>query len=81
MLVSMTVASIWVYYCMTKLDVNPSPISKLDDMLLFLCIPFFLLYCIMNLVAAFGQESKESIPDLSSSTVTNIFMVCIAIMN
>ena len=80
MLLSMTVASIWVYYYMTKLDVNPSPISKLDDMLLFLCIPFFLLYCIMNLVAAFGQESKESIPDLSSSTVTNIFMVSVAIM-
>ena len=80
MLLSMTVASIWVYYYMTKLDVNPSPISKLDDMLLFLCIPFFLLYCIMNLVAAFGQESKKDIPDLSSNTVTNIFMVSVAII-
>ena len=80
MLLSMTVASIWVYYYMTKLDVNPSPISKLDDMLLFLCIPFFLLYCIMNLVAAFPDESKESIPDLSSSVATNSLMVCVAIM-
>ena len=81
MLVSMTVASIWVYYCMTKLDVNPSPISKLDDMLLFLCIPFFLLYCIMNLVAAFDQKSDDHIPDLSSSIATNMLMVCVAIMN
>ena len=81
MLLSMTVASIWVYYYMTKLDVNPSPISKLDDMLLFLCIPFFLLYCIMNLVAAFDQKSDDHIPDLSSSIATNMLMVCVAIMN
>ena len=81
MLLSMTVASIWVYYYMTKLDVNPSPISKLDDMLLFLCIPFFLLYCIMNLVAAFDQKSDDHIPNLSSSIATNMLMVCVAIMN
>ena len=77
----MTVASIWVYYYMTKLDVNPSPISKLDDMLLFLCIPFFLLYCIMNLVAAFDQKSDEHIPNLLSSIATNMLMVCAVIIN
>ena len=81
MLLSMTVASIWVYYYMTKLDVNPSPISKLDDMLLFLCIPFFLLYCIMNLVAAFDLKADDHIPNLSSSIATNMLMVCVAIMN
>ena len=72
-LVAMTAATVWVYYCITHLDVNPSPISFLDDLLLFICVPFFLLYCTLNLVAACMTESEVNI--LVSSIPTNIVTV------
>jgi len=36
--------SLLAYFIISTLDVNPHPISFLDDMLLFMCLPFFFLY-------------------------------------
>ena len=72
-LVAMIAATVWVYYCITRLDVNPSPISFLDDLLLFICVPFFLLYCTLNLVAACMTDAEVNI--LVSSIPTNIVTV------
>ena len=43
------IANIYAYYVIAQFDVNPEPISFLDDMLLFLCIPFFFMYSIISL--------------------------------
>jgi hypothetical protein len=41
------IGCIYAYYILANLDVNPSPISFLDDMLLFFCLPAFFLYFIV----------------------------------
>ena len=79
-LIVMIASSAWVYYCITQLDVNPSPISLLDDMLLFLCIPFFILYCALNLVSAAMFDPEEHapgylVPEIDSTIMTNVLMV------
>ena len=79
-LIVMIASSAWVYYCITQLDVNPSPISLLDDMLLFLCIPFFILYCALNLVSAAMFDPEEHakgylVPEITSTIMTNVLMV------
>jgi hypothetical protein len=51
--------------------VNPNPISFLDDMLLFICLPSFFLYGIFNMIAAIGYETTE----LRGSFGTNLLMV------
>ena len=38
------IATAYAYFVIVKFDVNPHPISFLDDMLLFLCLPSFFLY-------------------------------------
>ena len=85
-LIIMIASSAWVYYCITQLDVNPSPISLLDDMLLFLCIPFFILYCALNLVSAamFDPEVHAKgylVPEIDSTIMTNVLMVSETSMN
>ena len=40
----LTLATLYAYYSITRFDVNPNPISFLDDLLLFFCLPSFFLY-------------------------------------
>ena len=51
MLATMIVASAKAYYSIGNLDVNPNPISFLDDLLLLVCLPSFLIYSILNLIS------------------------------
>ena len=37
-------ATLYAYYIIAQFDVNPNPISFLDDLLLFCCLPSFFLY-------------------------------------
>ena len=41
--------SAYCYYIVACLEVNPHPISLLDDMLLFFCMPAFFLYGIVSM--------------------------------
>ena len=40
-----------------RLDVNADPISQLDDLLLFVCIPSFFLYGIFSAVPAIAYSN------------------------
>ena len=42
--------SAYCYYIVACLEVNPHPISLLDDMLLFFCLPAFFFYGIVSMV-------------------------------
>ena len=42
-------ATLYTYFVMSQFDINPHPISFLDDMLLFFCMPSFFLYAIICL--------------------------------
>jgi hypothetical protein len=44
-----------------RLDVNPYPISQLDDLLLFACLPSFFIYGISSLVPAMAYSNYISI--------------------
>ncbi|XP_077292403.1 proton channel OtopLc-like isoform X2 [Arctopsyche grandis] len=46
----MLVAAVFAYYQIRRLDVNPHPISLLDDLLLFVCIPAFYMEACFTLV-------------------------------
>ena len=48
---SMSLACISLYYKIAQRDVNPNPISFLDDLLLIICLPAFFLFGILSLVA------------------------------
>jgi hypothetical protein len=51
-LVIMIITTILAYYQTSKLDINPHPISRLDDMLLFIAIPAFFSETIFSMVVA-----------------------------
>jgi hypothetical protein len=61
LLLLMTVAVILAYRKLTQLDVNNHPISLLDDLLLFICIPAFFLYGIFCIVPAMLKNNGLSI--------------------
>lgn len=46
----MLVVAVLAYYQIRKLDINPHPISLLDDLLLFVCIPAFYMETCFTLV-------------------------------
>ena len=69
MLCGMIGATVWSYYSICKLDINPNPISFLDDLLLIICLPSYFLYGILNFISGLGGEG------LHSSVSTNMFMV------
>ena len=69
MLAGMIGATIWSYYSIAKLDINPNPISFLDDLLLIICIPSYFLYGLLNIISGVDGD------DLTSSVSTNMFMV------
>ena len=56
MLLSMIAASLWFYFSLYSLDVNPHPISFLDDLLLLICLPAFFTFCILNAISGIGRE-------------------------
>ena len=66
---SMIIASLLVYKGIFKLDVNPNPISFLDNLLLLICLPAFLLLCILNVIS--GSQKHM----LNSGVLTNILIV------
>ena len=45
------ITTIVAYYIISQFDVNPQPISFLDDMLLFMCLPFFFAYFLIHLIS------------------------------
>jgi hypothetical protein len=61
LLLLMTVAVILAYRKLTQLDINNHPISLLDDLLLFVCIPAFFLYGIFSIVPAVLKNNGLSI--------------------
>jgi hypothetical protein len=67
-----TVVTCWVYYQITLLDVNPHPISFLDDLLLFICLPSFFLYFFVNIFAASSAEENVAGMILSNSLMVKI---------
>ena len=73
MLVGMIAATIWSYYSIAKLDINPNPISFLDDLLLLICIPSFFLYTILNCASGIFGEGLESTVSTNMFTVGPIF--------
>ena len=62
-----------VYYKIAHLDINPNPISFLDDMLLFVCLPSFFLYGILNLMWAMVESTEDNIYFLNA--FPNVLMV------
>ena len=69
----LSVASIYCYYIVACLDVNPNPISFLDDLLLFFCLPSFFMYFIV------WSAPLVSEPDISSWIANIMTMVQIFI--
>ncbi|GLH13980.1 Proton channel OtopLc, partial [Gryllus bimaculatus] len=61
LLVLMTFSVIFAYRQMTRLDINKHPISLLDDLLLFICIPAFFLYAIFSIVPAVQRSNFLSL--------------------
>ena len=59
MLLTMIGATIWTYNSFYKLDLNPHPISLLDDLLLLICLPAFFIYCLLNCISGIGGHNLE----------------------
>ena len=53
-----------------RLDVNPNPISFLDDMLLIVCIPSSFFYCILSILPSIYDEAYNP-----GNVITQICMV------
>ena len=58
MLLVMIAVTVWVYQKLAKLDVNPHPISALDDLLLYICIPSFFFYATVHMVPMVGDAEN-----------------------
>ncbi|XP_067122611.1 proton channel OtopLc-like [Centruroides vittatus] len=57
-LITLTLLAVVVaYWQVSKLDFNPHPITFLDDLLLFLPVPFFFVNCILSMLAEFSVEN------------------------
>ena len=59
MLLTMIGATIWTYNSFYKLDLNPHPISLLDDLLLLICLPAFFIYCLLNCISGLSGYNLE----------------------
>uniref|UniRef100_A0AAG5DIX0 Otopetrin n=1 Tax=Anopheles atroparvus TaxID=41427 RepID=A0AAG5DIX0_ANOAO len=53
----MILATIVAYVQTSKLDINPHPISRLDDVLLFIAIPAFFSETLFSMIPAFENSS------------------------
>ena len=61
LLILMIITVLVAYRQITKLDVNMHPISLLDDLLLFFCLPSFFLYTIFTVVPAMAHQDYYAI--------------------
>ncbi|XP_063616079.1 proton channel OtopLc-like [Cydia splendana] len=61
---AMFVAAIFATFQTRKLDINEHPISLLDDILLFICIPAFFLETVLSLVATISILNVVKTVDL-----------------
>ena len=59
-----------VYIKIAHLDINPHPINFLDDLLLFICIPSFFMYCLFSAIPGLADGSS-----FTGNVITNTFMV------
>jgi len=64
MLLIMIVVTLWVYAKLSLLDVNPHPISFLDDLLLFICVPCFFFYAIVHMAPIVKMD--DNVADMLS---------------
>ncbi|XP_058063545.1 proton channel OtopLc-like [Anopheles bellator] len=53
----MILATVAAYYQTSRLDINPHPISRLDDVLLFIAIPAFFSETLFSMIPAFENGS------------------------
>ncbi|XP_035781990.1 proton channel OtopLc-like [Anopheles albimanus] len=53
----MILATVAAYYQTARLDINPHPISRLDDVLLFIAIPAFFSETLFSMIPAFENGS------------------------
>ncbi|ETN60705.1 otopetrin [Anopheles darlingi] len=53
----MILATLAAYYQTARLDINPHPISRLDDVLLFIAIPAFFSETLFSMIPAFENGS------------------------
>jgi hypothetical protein len=58
-----------VYIKIGRLDINPHPISFLDDLLLFICVPSFFLYCMFSTLPGLAEEN------FVGNLLTNLLLV------
>ena len=58
LLMLMTVAAVLACRQLSRLDVDHNPVSLLDDLLLFMCIPCFFLYGIFSIVPAIAYSKS-----------------------
>ncbi|XP_062541188.1 proton channel OtopLc-like [Armigeres subalbatus] len=56
-LVIMSLAAILAYFQTSKLDINQHPISRMDDVLLFIAIPAFFSETLFSMIPAFENQS------------------------
>jgi hypothetical protein len=66
MLSVMIVVTVWVYAKLSTLDVNPHPISFLDDLLLFICVPSYFLYAIVHIAPIISADDSAKAADMLS---------------
>lgn len=57
----MTAATVLAYRQLGQLDINPDPVSQLDDLLLFACLPSFFLYGVFGVVPAMVYRNYMSL--------------------
>lgn len=60
----MLVAVVVAYYLTSQLDINPHPMSMLDDVLLFIAIPAFFL-----------ETTFSMVPAIYNGSILNIFII------
>lgn len=69
----MTISAVIAYRKIMRLDVNYHPVSLLDDLLLFICIPAFFLNAIFSIVPAVQKENGLSIANIVLQVSSNYF--------
>lgn len=62
-----------IYYKISGLEVNPNPISFLDDLLLLICIPSFFMFFSCSILPALTFEDSYQTGNL----IANVLMVSI----
>lgn len=48
---SMLIAAVFAFIKLRRLDINRHPMSLLDDVLLFICLPAFVLETVLSMIA------------------------------